>query len=369
MYIFHRYIMSRILGPFLLITFSLTGIVWLMQSMRFIDFIVNRGLDVGTFMYFSMLLVPSLLSIIMPIALFISILITYNKLSTESELLVFGGAGISTAGLFSPALKIALVVMVAGYFISLILMPLSYREFKDMQSHIRDNYISVLLQAGVFNTPTKGLTVYLRSIHEDGNVRGILVHDNRDRQNPITMMAEEGKLVRTKQGPRFILMNGNRQEINHEANNLSLLYFSRYAIDLSTFAEGEQSRWREPRERFIHELFYPEDDTPQSMHSKLAVEGHMRLMWPLYSVALVFLAMVPFFTGNFNRRGQAKKIMLTAVACTLLLVCFLGLKNMIAQQPGLVPLIYAQPLLVMFVTSIVLFRPTRARGKVADEIT
>ena len=64
-----RYIASRILGPFVLITLSITCIIWLTQSLRFIDLIINRGLNIASFLYLSILLIPSLLSIAVPIAL------------------------------------------------------------------------------------------------------------------------------------------------------------------------------------------------------------------------------------------------------------------------------------------------------------
>src|SRR5690606_33110333 len=141
------------LGPLLLITFTLTGIIWLTQSLRFIDFIVNRGLGLASFVYLSSLLLPFLLSIIMPVALYSAILFVYNKLIMDSELVVLKSVGVSRFGLAKPALIIGGGVMLFSYFISLYLLPASYREFKDMQMYIRNTYASVLLQEGVFNSP------------------------------------------------------------------------------------------------------------------------------------------------------------------------------------------------------------------------
>ena len=106
-------------------------------------------------------------------------------------------------GLAVPALFVASFITFIIYIISFYALPASYREFKDMQSFIRNNYASTLLQEGVFSTPVDRLTVYIESRDNEGILRGILVHDARDPERPITMMAQEGVLQQTPAGPRF----------------------------------------------------------------------------------------------------------------------------------------------------------------------
>ena len=126
----------------------------------------------------------------------------------DSELVVMQAAGLSRWRLSAPALQVAVGVTAIAYVIALYLQPVSYTRFRDMQSFLRNNYVSILLQEGVFSNPVEGLTVFIRERDADGILHGILVHDNRNPKNPITMMAEEGKLVETPQGPRFLLKNG-----------------------------------------------------------------------------------------------------------------------------------------------------------------
>src|SRR3546814_13540484 len=90
------------------------------------------------------------------------------------------------------------------------------------------------------------------------SLRGILVHDTRDPANPVTMMAERGVVVPSETGPRVVMENGNRQEVERGTGRFSLLYFDRYTIELNEFGEMTQSRWREPKERFLSELLWPD---------------------------------------------------------------------------------------------------------------
>lgn len=340
MKLYKKYIVGRIIGPMLLISFCLTGLIWLIQSLRFIDLIVNRGLGVSTFLYLSSLLLPSLLIIVLPAALFISIIYALNKLNIESELIALKNSGLSISGLIRPVIMVALCITFISYIFTLYLMPASYREFKDMQIFIRDNYISVLLQEGVFSTPTKGLTVYIRSIQNNGMLKGILVHDNRVAERPVTMMASEGQLVKTATGPRFIMINGNRQEVNFTDSQLALLYFDRYALDLSAFARETQNRAREMEELYLNELFNAPSQSTDQQKQRFLAEGHQRITWPLYNILLALIAVIPFVRGQFNRRGQMKQLLITGIIAVSFISLGMTLKNSAVTHPQLIPLMY-----------------------------
>ncbi len=340
MYCYTRYIVKSLIVPALLILCTLTSIIWLTQALRFIDLIVNRGLDFSTFFYLSLLLIPSLATVVLPISLFTAVILVYNKLIMDSELIVLKGAGLSKFDLAKPALIVALGATLLGYAMSLYLLPASYREFKDMQAFIRNNYASLLLQEGVFSSPVEGLTVYIQERQADGMLKGILVHDGRTPDKPVTMMAQQGALVQTAQGPRFDLINGNRQEINHQQGQLSLLYFDHYSLDLSIYTNRKEHRWREPQERYINELFYPGVDDRPSMWGKLRAEGHQRLTWPLYNLILAVVALAAMFSGSFNRRGQWKRILMATVIAACVVIIAVGLNNIVAGMSALSPLMY-----------------------------
>ena len=79
----NAYILRQLTIAFVIAVLSLTCVVWLSQSLRFIDMIVNRGLPLSTFVYLTVLLLPSWLSIVMPIAGFASVLFTYNRMLND----------------------------------------------------------------------------------------------------------------------------------------------------------------------------------------------------------------------------------------------------------------------------------------------
>jgi lipopolysaccharide export system permease protein len=358
MYQYNKYIAKHLIHSTLLITFSLTSIVWLTQALRFIDFIVNQGVSITVFLHLTLLLVPSLLLMILPPALFCSVLFVYNKLNMESELVVMQAMGLSRWRLALPALQVAVVLTALTYTIALYVQPSSYSRFKDMQSFLRNNYVSILLQEGVFSNPVDGLTVFIRERDKNGGLHGILVHDNREQDVSVTMMAEEGRLVQTQQGPRFLLSSGNRQEISD--GKLSLLNFQSYTLDISFYTDVMKERRIDMQELFLSDLF--SDDatlTPQERNKRRA-EGHQRLIWPAYPFALTLLALAVLFSGQFNRRGQWQRLALASGLTTIILFSAVGLRGAMAVKPFMIPLAYAMAMLPTFIASWVL----SDRGKV-----
>jgi len=336
-----RYILRQLVWVTVFITGALTLAVWLSQSLRFMDYIVNRGLPVQDFLKLMAFLLPQFFGVVLPIAAFVAVLFVYNKLLNESELVVMRSSGLSQLQLARPALIMAGAVTLVVYVISLYLLPLSYREFKDLQYEIRNSYSAVLLQEGVFNSLGDGLTVYVRERTEQGDLEGILVHDTRNQEEPVTMIAKRGAIVNTDAGPRVLLVDGNRQQVDPKTGTLSMLYFDRYTVDVEQLQASVYSRWRQPKERFLSDLFDPgSSDADQRYRAELIAEGHYRITFPLYTVAFTSIGLASILTGEFSRRGQLKRIVGAVVAVAALQSAQLGINDVTTRNLALVPAMY-----------------------------
>ncbi len=332
------YLMQHLAWPSLVITASLTGIIWLTQALRFIDFMLSRGLSAGDFLYLTGLMVPSLLLIIIPIALLLAVLYVYNRLMGDSELIVFSAVGVSRMQLALPVIAVASIAMLFTFIISLYLMPLANQKFRDIRVFFRDQYASVLLEENVFNTPIDGLTVFVRERLNDGIMRGILIQDNRDSAHVITMMAEEGKLVQSATGPRFLLKQGQRQELNTGKANISWLSFEDYALDIAFYANAIE-RKRDADERTLGQLFDTKDIPPEEI-PVFRAEAHQRITWPIYTLALPLFVLATLMSSQFNRRGQWKRIVFAAVMAIVIVLIAFSLRNIAVRHPWAIGLMY-----------------------------
>ncbi|MSO65996.1 MAG: LPS export ABC transporter permease LptF [Alphaproteobacteria bacterium] len=359
-----RYILSQLLGPLGFVTLTLTGVVWLMQSLRFLDLIINKGQSLGSFLAFTLVLLPGFLGFLLPIATFCAVVFVYLRLESDSEIIVMRAAGVSEWRLVVPALLLGLGLAAILYSLTLYLAPLGYRSFKDMQFVVRNNVAAVLLQEGAFTQVINGVTTFVRERLPNGELRGLLVHDERDKDRPVTVMAESGLLVTTADGPRFVVRNGNRQEIDRDRNQLSLLYFDEYGLDIGAFAVAPETRWREGSERFLGKLFHPgpgPDDVKNA--DRFYAEAHRRLLVPFHPLALIAIALAALLSSDFSRRDRWGRILVGGLAAVLFELVGLGLMPIVGRSIELVPLLYVHVFGTIAAAAYVTLRRKRPLGR------
>ncbi len=341
------YLGRQVLIAMGLVVVALTCIIWLSQSLRFIELIVNRGLPLWTFLQLTVLLLPAWLTLVLPIACFAAVLFVYNRLTSDRELMVMAAAGLGPAKLARPALLVGVLTVVAGYCMTIYLQPLGYRTFKEMQFSIRHNHANTLLREGVFTTVARDVTFFVRQRRGAGELEGILVHDARDPAQTVTVIAQRGTLVMADGGLRVVMENGNRQTRDRDDGRLNLLYFDRYAVDLSSNPNQRKRTSRDRNEMFVGELF---DAVPGAAEDDRHVlenraEGHRRLVSPLLGLTLVMIALAAMFQGDFSRQGQGRRILAAVLAAGVVQGAFLGARYVAGRHAGFDLLIYLVPVL------------------------
>ncbi|MDX2095084.1 MAG: LPS export ABC transporter permease LptF [Alphaproteobacteria bacterium] len=349
---YERYLFMHLFWPTVVITASLTAIVWLTQILKFLDFMLSRGLSLMDFLYLSGLMLPSLLLILMPIALGIAVIYTYNRLTVESELVVLNAVGVSKWQLAKPALRLGLFCTLLCYVLALALMPHANKKFQDVRTFFRDKYASVLLEEEVFSNPLEGVTVYVRARDEQNNLSGVLMHDRRNPRQIITMIADTGHMEQTPAGPRFYLQQGMRQQWRD--GKVSWLAFDDYAIDIA-FYGTDVVRKRSPTERTLGELFDREGLTDKQAAANRA-EAHQRLTWPLFCLSLPLFALAMLFSSEFNRRGQLKRILTASVGMVAMVLLYFVCRSLSVQQAWVSVMLYVLVLGVAAASASVLYR-------------
>jgi lipopolysaccharide export system permease protein len=354
------YVLKQLLGPIALFSFLLTGVVWLTQSLRLLDLVINRGQSAPTFVYLTVLILPSLLVIILPVAFFAATLYALSKLNSDSELVVMASAGYSRVQLAAPVLLAAVLAMAATYLCALYLMPAGQRALNEKVVDIRTNIGTALLNEGTFNVPAKGLTVFIREIDPDGNIRGALVHDNRNPKSPTTYLAQSGEIVQTPAGARLIMVDGIVEQSSKGGARLSVLKFDRDVFDLDQFAGPAPASDRAASERYLDELLWPSGNLKPRVRNAYIAEGHNRITEPFYCLSFALIALAAVTRG---RRARGAQLLRTTIACVFaagLRIAGYGLQGMAAGNTVFCIGFYAIPLLGA-VVAIVALRSTYPR--------
>jgi lipopolysaccharide export system permease protein len=372
MYRLFKYVLRQLAGPVGLFIFLLTSVIWLSQSLRLLDLVINRGQSAPTFFYLTLLMVPSLLVVVLPIAYFAGTLYGLHKLNADSELTVMSASGFSPGQLLAPVLVAAGAVMLATYACGLYLMPFCQRLMRDKEIDIRGDIGAAILNEGQFNTPSRGLTVFMRELTPDGELRGVLVHDERDRLRPTTYLAESGVLAQTPAGARLIMLDGTIEQGTVQGacrhgptapttNNghlskctssgfappsLSVLKFKRYVFDLDQFNGRRQDSELRTSERYMSELLWPASSRPLKLETRNAyfAEANNRLAAPLYCLVFALIAFAAVTLGRHARGAYALRLTGASIGAAALRIGGYGIQGIAARNPVFCVLFYLIPL-------------------------
>jgi lipopolysaccharide export system permease protein len=356
-----RYILRQLLVALAAVTTALVSLIWLTQSLKFVELVVNRGLSLRVFLQLTSLLIPGFLAVILPITTFVVVQFVYQRLAGDRELTVMRAAGLSDWALSRPALYLSCISMALGLVLNLIVVPDSSEAFRRYQFEIRNRVAAFLLQEGVFTAISEQLTVYVRSRDRDGTLRGILVEDDRQADTRATILAEQGRLLASSGAPRVLLENGSREEIDRKTGRLDVLTFAEDTVDLATAGKGGDQRIREVSEMSLHELLHPDPtQIPERDFGKLAVEAHHRLTQPITSVAFALVAVASVLTGGFRRHGNLARPAAAVGMLVGLLAAALAVSSLATRNMALLPLIWLEAILPGVAAAWILFAPNAA---------
>ena len=362
------YILRQILGALVAVTLALVALIWLTQSLRFVELIVNRGLSPFVFLRLTVLLVPSFVAVILPITMFVVVQFIYQRLSGDRELTVMRAAGLSPFALARPTLVLAAGVAVLCLWLNIWIVPASFTAFREYQFEIRNRIAAFLIQEGVFTTISNNLTVYVRKRDPSGDLHGIMVDDERNPANPATIIAQSGRIEPGRTGPQVILFNGARQEVDKKSGRLNLLTFSENTINLSSSASDDDQRFRDDSEVSLHDLLHPTPGEllPQDI-PKWRAEAHRRLSEPFTVISYALVALASVLTGAFRRHGGFARPAI-AVGITVGLVALgLSVGNLAARSSTFLPLVWIAAILPGVIAAWLMFRPERIRVPPMDE--
>ena len=356
MKILNVYIFKQIFIGFLLVCFSLLAMLWLTQSLRFVEMVTRQGLPVYLFAEMTSLLMPRVFNILSPVAAFVTVLFVYNRLIADRELVVMQSAGISPWQNSKAAVFLGILMALFNVFVMNWGIPWSESKFRDLEWRVKNNLTQMVFREGEFTSLRNGITVFIDKHEDDGSVSGIFVSDESKPNLKVTLTAEKGRIIQTEKGPRILFINGVRQEMNTKDYKFSTLSFSRYSAEFNNM-ESRKKKNQTVREKSVFELLQSGRDNTLDAHTqrKNIVEGNRRVLYPLYNLLFALLACVGLLVGNFNRRGQTKIITAEVLSMIIILGGDLAFTNLAGRSLMVLPLLYLNCLLPLFICFYLLF--------------
>src|SRR5581483_3456972 len=171
MRLLERYLFRQLLGPTLFAAAALTGVAMLTSSLSALDVLVTERQSPLIFAEVTLLATPQIVSMILPLAVFVAALVALNRLHTEQEIVICFAGGMSRWRVASPAIRLGALIAIAALVLNLLLQPLCFRQLRQTIEAVRADIAATLIKPGQFTHPAPGLTVYAQSMDDDGTIR------------------------------------------------------------------------------------------------------------------------------------------------------------------------------------------------------
>ena len=336
-----RYILRACLTGTIFVALSLVAIIFLSQSLRFLELVLEAGAPTYLIWQLTVLALPRFLEAILPLSVMAACMFVYNRLSQDSELAVLQASGVSPVRIARPAIVLASGCVVLMLVMTTWAAPVANAQMKQIREQIKSKYSTMLLREGVFHKVDNNLTVYAGKRSANGELKGIVIHDAGKRAaRERTIVARSGQLKRDADGQAAIVIReGRRQHYNSKRDGLSQLSFQRYNLALRDGRDKTQAPVRDADTQTLRELIAAgqksyDKNTKGPDKRTLHVEVHRRLASPFMALGFTLIGLCPFLLSQIARRGNGKRIMLAVSAVVLIQGLYLGAFNLARDVAG-----------------------------------
>ncbi len=332
---FDRYLFAQMLRVAFAVTVTLVGIMWLFQTIRILELVINRGAPLADFMVMSVTVIPLWLTVAMPIGTFIAIIWVFHRSLADRELLVAQASGRSAHQLARAPMALGLLVTSFLVFNSVILLPFSFSIYKQIQFKLRNAIPTVMLQDNVFIDVVDGMTMLIGKKYDDGLAEDVFIHDERDNGAIVTLTARVGQFVEKDGQPAVILQDGQRVELTDAGNAGATLLFDTHTVFITPRERRQATRMPiEMNEDKIRNLLDPATSPSPGYVDQRVAEGHYRIVSPMLALALGLVASAGVLFGQIRQSTWSRRTIVTlavGVACIAALVSSRSLATQISE--------------------------------------
>ena len=224
-----------ILMLFIVLSLSLTVIVWVMQAVNFLDFVSEDGHGFKVYFSYTLLNFPKIFSRLLIITFFISIIYTLTRYEENNELILFWMLGISKIQFIKNVIKFSIFFLIIQMLLTSIISPMAQDSAR---SFIRSSSIDLfpsLIKKKKFIDTVSNLTIYVDEISKNKKImNNIFIKDQSDNNSKFQIiLAKEGELINVKNNNYLLLKNG--EIFNSDGNKSNSFKFENFEFNLSNF--------------------------------------------------------------------------------------------------------------------------------------
>ncbi|WP_236638490.1 LPS export ABC transporter permease LptF [Mangrovicoccus ximenensis] len=322
----------------------LVGVYWINRAVILIDQFMGAGSSGLLVLELTLLTLPTLVKLVLPIAAFLAVIQVCNRLYSDSELVVVQATGFSGFRLARPVLAFGCIAGLLIGILAHVLVPASMARLNDKEAALADAASSRLLVPGSFQHPVSGVTIYVREIDADGVIRGLMISDRREAGRAVTYTAEQALFLRDDTGPKLVMLDGMAQSLDLDTERLAITRFEDFTFSVGNMVGEASQRRLDPRQVSTPQLLAASEALQERTRRDTAWlrrEAHLRFAESTLTPALCVMGFSALLLGTFSRFGLWRQIVLAVLLVVVVKVFDNAAADIARDSPAAWPAIYA----------------------------
>jgi len=219
---------------FLLVSISISLIIWVIQAVNFLDIVTEDGHGIKVYFLYTLLSLPKIFSKILPFIYFISLFYVILKYENDNELIIFWTVGIKKIQFVNVLLRFSIFYLLLQLFFTTYIVPFTLDKARSYIRSSNVDFFSSIVQEKKFIDTVKNLTIFVEEKNKNGDLKNIILKETIGTNEYQIIYAKEGKITNTNNNNSLLLFDG--KIINNKNQKTNSIKFSKTEVNLSKFS-------------------------------------------------------------------------------------------------------------------------------------
>mgnify|MGYP000063598344 CR=1 FL=1 len=230
--IFKKFL-KDVTGFVLLVSISITLIVWVIQAVNFLDFVSEDGHSFKVYFYYTILHLPKIFSRVLPFIFFISVFYIIIKYENNNELVIFWTTGIKKIDFAKVLIKYSLLYIFLQISFYTYIVPKSQDLARSFIRSSNVDFFPSLIKPGKFIDTVSNLTIFIDNETANGQFNNIFLKDSFNEEQSQIISAKTGRIIKQDKNNYLILEDG--KFINNDRGEITVFSFEKTEFNLSKY--------------------------------------------------------------------------------------------------------------------------------------
>ena len=221
---------------FLLVIFTISIIIWVLQAVNYLDFVIEDGHGFIVYFKYTLLSFPKIISRIFPFAIFLAFSYILLKYENKNELVIFWNFGIKKINFINFFIKFSLWFVLISLLLNALITPFAQDKARSFIRSSNLDFFESILKPKKFIDVIGNLTIYFDEKNKNGELINIFLNEKTDIKNSQTTFAKTAIINITNNKKILTLYDG--KSINNINGKISEFEFSKTDYNISKFSSN-----------------------------------------------------------------------------------------------------------------------------------